>query len=222
MAELKLLSTRDETGNIRTFIFETGGATWQAGQYQTYVLAAAGDTKDDNQHFFTIASAPSEGVIHISTRVSDSKFKQALNGLQPGDTIEAHGIEGDFTWGNDEPVVLVAGGIGVTPYRGMLQERHTQAKPLNAVLVHFNRDEQIPFKGEFETLAQAHPELQLRYVTGQPITADSILEHAPEAKRHTTYLSGPEPMVDAVGEELQKRGVTLKQDWFPGYTDQTM
>jgi hypothetical protein len=29
-------------------------------------------------------------------------------------------------------------------------------------------------------------------------------------------------MVDAVGDELQKRNIRLKQDWFPGYTDQTM
>ncbi len=222
MAELKLLSKHEETGNIKTYVFETGGATWQAGQYQTYVLAAAGDTKEENRRFFTIASAPSEGVIHISTRVGESSFKQTLDSLKPGDTIEATGIEGDFTWDNDQPVVLVAGGIGVTPYRSMLLERHAQGKPLNAVLVHYNRDEHIPFKAEFETLRQSHPELQLRYVIGQPITADTILEHAPEAGNQTVYLSGPEPMVDAVGDELQKRDIQLKQDWFPGYTEQTM
>src|SRR4051812_34255965 len=101
MAELKLISSHDEVGNVRTFVFETGGATWLAGQYQTYVLKQAGEAKGDNQRFFTIAAAPSEGEIHISTRVTESKFKQALNALQPGETIEAHGIEGDFTWEED-------------------------------------------------------------------------------------------------------------------------
>lgn len=222
MADLKLISKHIETGNIKTFIFETGGATWQAGQYQTYKLPAAGETKDDNQRFFTIASAPSENEIHISTRVGESKFKQTLDALQPGDTIEASGIEGDFTWEDDKPVVLVAGGIGVTPYRSILLERHSQGKPLNAVLLHFNRDEQIPFKEDFEKLHKSHPELELRYVTGRPITADAIIELAPESKNRTVYLSGPEPMVDSVGEALQGQGIDLKQDWFPGYTDQTM
>jgi len=222
MADLKLLSKHIETGNIKTFVFETGGATWQAGQYQTYKLPAAGDTKDYNQRFFTIASAPSENEIHISTRVGDSKFKRTLDALSPGDTIDASGIEGDFTWDDESSVVFVAGGIGVTPYRSILLERHSQGKPLNAILLHFNRDEQIPFKEEFEALKELHPELELRYITGQPITAATIIERAPESKDRTVYLSGPEPMVDSVGDELKDQGVNLKQDWFPGYTDQTM
>jgi ferredoxin-NADP reductase len=221
MATLKLLSAHDEVGNIRTFVFEAGGLTWVPGQYQTYILNQVEGSEDDKKRFFTIASAPSEGEIHISTRVTESAFKQALNALQPGDTIEAQDLEGDFTWEDDAPVVLVAGGIGVTPYRSMLLERHATGKPLNATLVHFNREEAIPFRDEFEKLAVEHPELKLQYIVGQPITADAILEAAPQAAEQVTYLSGPEPMVDAVGQDLQKRGVTLKQDWFPGYTDQT-
>ena len=222
MPMLKLLRSYDEAGNMRTFVFETGGQTWTAGQYQKYVLATAGDTKDDNQRFFTIAAAPSEGEMHISTRVSDSKFKQTLNAMQPGDTIETRGIEGDFTWEETgDPVVLVAGGIGVTPYRSILLERARTGKPLNCVLVQFSRDDAIPFKEEFEKLAAEHPEFTIKNIIGQPITADAILEAAPQAASQVTYLSGPEPMVDAVGEELKKRGVSLKQDWFPGYDEKT-
>lgn len=219
MATLKLLSTYNEVGNIRTFVFETGGLTWLAGQYQTYILDSIEGNEDEKKRFFTIASAPSEREIHISTRVTESKFKQALNALQPGDTIETRELEGDFTWENDEPAVLVAGGIGVTPYRSMLLERHALGKPLNCTLVQFNREDAVPFRDEFEKLAAEHPELKLVYIIGQPITADAILQAAPAAAEQTTYLSGPEPMVDAVGEDLQKRGVTLKQDWFPGYDE---
>ena len=46
MATLRLLSAHDEVGNIRTFVFETGGLTWLAGQYQTYILEQVeGDEK---------------------------------------------------------------------------------------------------------------------------------------------------------------------------------
>jgi len=222
MATLKLLKSYDEVGNIRTFVFETGGNTWLAGQYQTYVLAAAGGTEDENKRFFTIAAAPSEGEIHISTRVSDSKFKQALNAMQPGDTIEASGIEGDFTWEDTgEPVVLIAAGIGCTPYRSILLERHAAGKPLNCTLLQFSRDDNIPFKDEFAKLASEHPEFIIKNIIGSPVTADAILEAAPQAASQVTYISGPEPMVDAVGDELKGRGVNLKQDWFPGYTEQT-
>lgn len=221
MTKHKLIRSYDEVGNIRTFVFETNGESWQAGQYQTWELDMVEGDDKAKRRFFTIAAAPSEGEFHISTRVSDSAFKQALNAMQPGETIEARNIEGDFTLDTDEPVVLVAGGIGVTPYRSILLERAAVGKSLNAHLLYFGRDENFAFRGEFDQLVESHPELKIDYIVGESITADAILAHAPEASKYLTYLSGPEAMVDAVGDELQSRGVTLKQDWFPGYSEST-
>lgn len=222
MRQHNFIRAYDEIDNIRTFVFDAAGISWQPGQYQTYRLSQV-EADDDKakQRFFTIASAPSEAEIHISTRVSDSPFKQALNNLKPSEVIEAHDIEGDFVWEDDSSVVLVAGGIGVTPYRSMLVERATNGKSLSARLLYFGRDENFAFRDEFDALASQHPELEIDYIVGKPINADTILEHAPQAAELTTYLSGPEPMVDAVGDELMARGVSLKQDWFPGYNQET-
>lgn len=221
-SSLTLKEIRDEAGNIKTFMFETGGLEWTAGQYQAYSLPHEGDTNDDNEHWFTISSAPSEGVITISTRLTGSPFKTALAALQPGDTLARHDLEGDFTWEDisDERVVFIAAGIGITPFRSILTERHMTDKPLNCTLLYFNRDDQIPFQSELDSLADIHPEFTLTYVTGQPVTADTVLSLVPEAASETTYISGPEPMVIAVGEELTSRGITVKRDEFPGYTEQ--
>lgn len=221
MAKIKLIKSYDEVDNIRTFVFETGGASWKPGQYQTYYLAQVEGDKAAKEHFFTIASAPSEGEIHISTRVSTSAFKQALNSLKPGEEIETHDLDGDFIWEDDQPVVLVAGGIGVTPYRSILLERVHSRQPLNAHLLYFGRDDNFAFRGEFDDLVKNHPELKIEYIIGEQISADNILAHAPEGKEQMVYLSGPEAMVDTVGEELTSRGLKLKQDWFPGYDDKT-
>lgn len=221
MTQHTLLKKYDEVENIRTFVFDKGDATWQAGQYQTYELPQVGGDEDAHRRWFTIASAPSENKLHISTRVTDSAFKQALDALQPGDTIEAHDIEGDFTWDDNAPVVLVAGGIGVTPYRSILLERAALGKPLNATVLYFGRSDQFAFHGEFDTLQKEHPELTIHYLAGERITADAIMNHAPQSNEQTVYISGPEAMVDAIGDELKKRGVTLKQDWFPGYTEES-
>lgn len=220
--KLKLLSVQPEVGNIKTFVFETGGLEWLAGQNQAYILPQAGDSEAENQRWFTISSPPTAGTINISTRISDSAFKQALNALQPGDTIERHTINGSFTWEEEDekPVVLVAGGIGITPFHSILLERHAVGKSLNATLIYFNRDDQIPFQAELEQLLEQHDEFAIHYVTG-PVTAEKILELAPQVKEQATYLSGPEPMVRAVGEELEKQGVSVKQDEFPGYDETT-
>jgi ferredoxin-NADP reductase len=217
--KLRLISSRDEAGNVRTFVFDTAGLKWIAGQSQGYVLEHLGPTEDENQRWFTIASAPSEGEIHISTRVSQSVFKQALNAMKPGDEIQAFGLEGDFVWEGLNYAVLVAGGIGITPFRSILVERDAKEMEINCTLLYFNRDENVPFRAELDSLAQKHPEMRLEVVIGEMITAESILAHAPEAMERLTYISGPETMVEAVGEALRGRGVEVKQDWFPGYDE---
>lgn len=223
MRKLKLLSSHDETGNIKTFVFEAGDTLWTAGQHDTFVLEQAGADKALNRRWFTVASAPSEGKIWISTRISDSPFKQALNRLKPGDTIDAQGFAGRFIWEEDSPapVVLVAGGIGITPFRSILLEREARGKPLNATLLYFSRDEHIAYRKEFDRLAQAHPEFAVRYLIGEPITAEKIAELVPLTPETMVLLSGPKGMVDTVGDALKTRGVALKQDWFPGYDEQT-
>lgn len=219
MAKLKLIRAFDEVGNIRTFAFDTGGATWLPGQYQGYVLAQAGDTEDENTRWFTIASAPVENEIHISTRVSDSKFKQALNALHPGDSIECKDLDGDFTWENDDEVVLVAGGIGATPYRSYFEQRDKSGQKIPATLLYYGRNDQFAFREMFDGIAAKHPELKIQYIVGEMISADGILKTAPQSKSQVVYISGPEGMVENVGNDLKAHGVNVKQDWFPGYDE---
>jgi ferredoxin-NADP reductase len=221
--KLKLLSSHHEVGNLSTFVFETGGLVWIAGQAQAYTLPNIGDKEEDNQRWFTIASSPGEGEIHISTRVSQSKFKQALNAMKSGEEIQAHGLEGDFTWeeDSDQPVVLVAGGIGITPFRSILKSRKAEGKRLNATLLYFNRDQDVPFQEELEEIQATHSELKIEIVIGEEVSAAALFKHAPESAYQMVYLSGPEPMVEKVGSDLHGQGVRIKQDWFPGYTEQT-
>ncbi len=218
---LPLISSHDEVDNVRTFIFENKSLTWVAGQSQGYILPQAGESEKENQRWFTISSAPCEGTIHISTRVSASAFKQALNALYPGDEIKAHSLGGPFTWEESDgaPVVLVAAGIGITPFRSILLQRKFLGKSLNATLLYFNRTNEIPFENELQKLSEEHPELQLKIIIGEPLTAEKILELTAEINKPKVFLSGPEPVVSKIGATLKERGVSIKLDRFPGYDE---
>lgn len=219
---LPLISSHDEVDNVRTSIFKTNSLAWVAGQSQAYVLPQAGETEKVNQHWFTISSAPFEGTINISTRISASPFKQALNAMNPGDQIKAHSLAGSFIWEevDSAPVVLVAAGIGITPFRSILLQRKALEKSLNATLLYFNRTSEIPFQEELQKLSEEHPEFQMKIVIGELITAERILELAPVANnKETVFLSGPAPMVSSIGTVLKERGVSIKQDRFPGYDE---
>ena len=45
ISTIKLISSKPEAGNVMTFVFETGGLSWVAGQYQKYILPQAGTSQ---------------------------------------------------------------------------------------------------------------------------------------------------------------------------------
>lgn len=211
-----------EAGNAWTFRFKPEEeVTWVAGQYQRWELPVEAE-KHDKEHWFTISSAPYEGVFAVTTRLSGSAFKNALDALKPGDAITVDTLEGDFVWAEDDmPKVYVAGGIGITPLHSMLKQRAHDGLPLDIHVLYANRDEGFVFRGEFEALEREHPELTVSYAVGN-LTAEVILNDIPDLTGKLVYLSGPEAMVETLGAELKKHGLPeaqLKQDWFPGYDE---
>lgn len=221
--KLKLISKRNEAGNAKTFVFEPEKSIkWLAGQFMHYGLPKPDEVTDTMERFFTISSAPYTGTPQITTRISNSAFKQALDDLEIGDTIEATPPEGDFVWqDSDKPIIFIAGGIGVTPFHSILAERAHNGQPLNVTLIYGNRDEQIIFKKELDALAKTHPEFKIKYIIGHPLDFEKLTEAAPDLANSLIYISGAEPMVEEIGHSLDEKlkiaDSQLKQDFFPGY-----
>jgi len=224
--KLKFIGSHPVTGNVVSFVFEPEAAiTWEPGQYMHYVLPHPQADDRGTERWFTNSAAPSEGRVMISTRIDSehgSSFKRALLALKAGDEVEADGPEGDFT-AEDESrnYIFVAGGIGITPFRSILQEAHAQGKQLKVDLLYANRDQNIPFQDELEKLTADNPNLKVDYVV-QPrsLTAEVIKQHADNTDNPLIYLSGPAPMVKSFAEELKNLGVdeaAVKLDDFPGY-----
>jgi ferredoxin-NADP reductase len=120
-----------------------------------------------------------------------------------------------------KPLIFVAGGIGVTPFHSILKQRAHDHEPLEVTLIYGNRTDAIVFMDEFDSYAAEHPEFTVRYVTGKPLTAAKLAELEPGLNASLVYVSGPEPMVEALGDELKNAGLPkgqLKQDFFPNYT----
>lgn len=218
--KLQLVRKYTEAGEIVSFRFHPEKPLiWQAGQYLRYTLHVSGEPID---HWFTIASAPYEKETMITTRVhADSPFKQTLNMLEPGDTVDATGLDGDFVWrDSDKPLIFVAGGIGITPFHSMITERAHSSPTIPVDLLYANRDDNIAYKSQFDDLSRAHPEFRVSYLIGKKIDADVLNKHFPDLTTSLVYVSGPEPMVDAMSALLHDMGVedhNLMRDDFPGY-----
>lgn len=181
---LKLIGSHIEVDNIKTFSFEPNDMSWLPGQYLAYRLAQAGSEEKDNLRYFTISSAPSEKRIDISTRMTTSAFKVALDALKTGDTIQASEPGGDFIWDkeSEEPIILVAAGIGVTPFRSMILERLKNNQKIKAQLIYFNRTNDIAFLDSFKQIAESHKDFKFLPIIGEHVSADRILELALKLK----------------------------------------
>lgn len=226
--KLNLISRKTETPNVESFIFEPSEKIiWKAGQFFHYVLHHEPTDNRGSDRWFTIASAPSEKIVMITTRFTNDKgssFKKALKSLKIGDFIEISDIDGDFIVEDlSNEYVFIAGGIGITPFRSILKDLDSKVKKIAATLIYASRDKNIVYKDELETFLKNNSNLKIHYVISPEIINEKkIKELVANLQKPTFYVSGPEPMVESLGNTLGQIGIPenhIKQDWFPGYLE---
>jgi ferredoxin-NADP reductase len=224
--KLKLANRKIEVPGVESFIFQPSKpVTWKAGQFFHYVLHHEPTDDRGSDRWFTIAAAPSERVVMITTRFTADKgstFKKTLADLKIGDVIEVSDLDGDFIVEDlTKEYVFIAGGIGITPIRSILKDFDQAGKKINATLLYANRDQNIVYKDELESFAKNNPQLKIHYIISpERIDALKIKEFVPNIEKPIFYISGPEPMVESLGNTLKEAGIPadhIKQDWFPGY-----
>lgn len=223
--KLTLESTRREAPDVISFRFKSGEIKkWRPGQYLHCTLEHPFPDRRGIERCFTVSSAPYEGVIQITTRFSErsSTFKKALRALPVGGSIDADGLDGDFTVEDQSRrLVFIAGGIGVTPYRSILLALNHAGTAVDVDLLYANRDENFPFRGELELLAGRHSTFRIRYFAGpKPLDEAAIRAAVGDLSKPLFYVSGPQPMVESCSKILKGMSVSklhIKLDDFPGY-----
>lgn len=227
--KLKLAARKTESPGVVSFIFKPHERlTWKAGQFLHYVLNHESTDDRGSDRWFTIASAPYEKHVMLTTRFSSKKsstFKKALKALRPGESIEVSDLDGDFVVSNPKKeCVFIAGGIGITPFRSILKQAEHGGQRLRVTMLYANRKAVAAYQKEFDAMTKRNPSLKIHYLfSPQRIDRKTIRELVPNLKKPIFYVSGPEPMVESIGKMLQQIGVPkkrIKQDWFPGYPEE--
>ena len=224
--KISFIEKKTDAPGVASFIFRPSEPIiWKAGQFFHYVLHHEPTDNRGSDRWFTIATAPSEGLIMITTRLTDEKgssFKRALVDLKIGDAIEISDLDGDFTV--EDPTkeyVFIAGGIGITPFRSILKELDIKGSRLAITLLYAVRDQNIVYKDELEAFAKNNPAFKIHYlISPERIDVTKIKTFVPDMQKPMFYISGPESMVESLGNALKESGIPadhLKQDWFPGY-----
>lgn len=226
--DFKLVNIKQETPDVKSFDFKYVGDddfSWVAGQYLDWQFPHENADDRGQRRWFSIASAPNDGLVRLSCRFAEdgSTLKKQIAGLKVGDVVQAKGPFGEFTLeSNAKPVVLIAGGIGITPFWSILNDLDSKGLLTDVHLVYGNRSEDnVPFKDGLLGLSKKNPGFKLDFLYSPDKIDASVVDRlcgGLEGKRF--MISGLEKMVIAIEESLQEAGVAkekIKIDDFGGY-----
>ncbi|HZS94391.1 MAG TPA: ferredoxin reductase family protein [Chloroflexota bacterium] len=166
-------------------------------------------------HPFSLSAVPDSRELRITVKGSGD-FSRRIGEIEPGTGVIVEGPFGAFTddTRRRDRVLLIAGGIGITPIRALAEEM-----PADIVLIYrAMHEEDLVFRQELEHLAKTR-RIDLRYVVGDHRVAgneDLLSPHhlrqlVPDIADRDIFLCGPPVMVSLIETNVRRTGVPAKQ-----------
>ncbi|HEY1522372.1 MAG TPA: ferredoxin reductase [Solirubrobacteraceae bacterium] len=218
----RVVELRDETPRCRSIALEL--PDWpghRAGQHVDVRLTA--EDGYQAQRSYSIASAPEDDELVLTVeRLEDGEVSPYLTGeLRPGDELELRGpIGGYFAWDQalGGPLLMVAGGSGVVPFRAMLRYWATGERAVPSRLLYSSRSlSDVIYRDELMDLAADDgADIQLTLTREWPEDWPghrgrldrALLEQVawPAQAQPLVYVCGPTTLVEAVASTLVELG----------------
>ncbi|MGN8647348.1 FAD-dependent oxidoreductase [Gracilibacillus sp. HCP3S3_G5_1] len=221
--DLTFLENYKESEDVYTFLFEKEkDLTWKAGQHGLFSITHK-KIKNSTRPF-TLASAPTENIVRITSRISDnpSEFKKAMLELEEGMKVRISGPVGGFYLKDNHPSLLIAGGIGITPFRSILKqiEAEGNGNEQQINLLYMDSEKSYIFKDELDEISN-NSLVSVTYLDSRKDLNKEIDKFTTSFKDNGTYyIAGPKSMVDAMSTHLQNNNISkrkIKKDSFFGY-----
>jgi predicted ferric reductase len=162
-------------------------------------------------HPYSLSAAPTEHYVRITVKdLGDHSRSLAL--LRPGTRVFVEGPYGAFTAGraSSPHVVLVGGGVGITPIRAIIEEFKNGVQM--DVIFRASKEEDLVLREELDYLAaNSDCTLRVHYLVGprknHPMDARSLTKLVPSFADADIYICGPAPLVESVRKAAQVVGV---------------
>jgi len=227
---LRVAAIFDETSNVKTFrlmSLDRGAIpfTFLPGQFLTFSGDIDGKTI---RRSYTIASSPTQrDFVELTVKREDQGVESRYlhDHVAVGDHLNVFGPSGIFTFTGEETdsIVLIGGGVGITPMMCVIRYLTDRAFPGDIFFLYGARTAaDFIFREELESLQKRHGNLHVVATmsgadgtawTGArgPITKDFIAHAVPDIARRRIHVCGPPAMLEAVKAALTGLGVTKEQ-----------
>ncbi|MDO9395120.1 MAG: oxidoreductase [Herbiconiux sp.] len=233
---LRYLGTRALTPTSAAFDFEpVAPVRFRPGQYLELTVPHRGTDSRGNRRVFSIASgAGAEAPVSVGIKLAQpsSSFKRALGTLEPGTEVRATGVGGDFLLPADPsvPLLLAAGGIGITPFVSQLaHDSGERPGARDVVLVYaVSAADELAYLPELTAAgirvlitAPSRPDALppgWEYLGSERLTPELLASAVGDLASRRAYVSGPPGFVDHVSAALRRAGARrIHRDAFAGY-----
>ncbi len=222
--ETKVLEIVDQTEDIRTFrMRRPKNFDYKPGQFLTIQIRIEGKPAI---RCYSICSAPAtQNVIDISVKRQGLVSGALHQTIKSGSALIVRKPAGPFVYpeGTDLPIVLLGGGVGITPLLSML--RHAVvAEPKRRVTLVFSvkTERDIPFREELLSFEPNHPQTKVVFAVTRGgempgihkgrVDADLLRRLTDGDPTRAVYcICGPTPMIDGMKELLAGLGVPREQ-----------
>ncbi len=229
---LRVARRRDVTPTVRELSFHAARPfSFHPGQYLELDVPHRRPDARGTRREFSIVSAPEDlPEVRIAFKDgSQSSYKRALAAVEPGSTLAVTGVWGDFVLPSrpTSPVLLVAAGIGVTPFVSQLRHLVATGQDRDVVLVYVvSEAAELAFRDEIAAsgipvvvFSRDEPlDLPTGWVWAGPdrVDAEGLFRTVPDIAQRSAYVSGPPRLISALAPALAK-AKSLTTDAFAGY-----
>lgn len=196
----------------------------QPGQYIGLRVTLDGQ---EHRRNYSLSAAANGRSLRISVkREADGRVSQHLHAqVNEGDLLDLFPPAGAFTLtASDKPLVLISGGVGITPTLAMLEEALKSARPVH--FIHCARNRAVhAFRDAIDALAARHPQLKRFYCYDQAQPGDAVdavglldsqrlAQWLPASRDVDAYFLGPKPFMALVQRSLKTLGVPEAQTHY--------
>jgi ferredoxin-NADP reductase len=218
-----VLAVLEEANGIKTFrLARPHGFEFSPGQFIAVRVQVNGKP---HVRCYSISSSPdTRGYLEISVRRQGLVSTTLHATLRTGALATINRPAGRFVYpgGDDRPLVLIAGGIGITPLMSMLRYG-VSADPARPIVLLYSvrREEDVAYLGELRVIAERHPGVRVAVSVTQPsgnsrwrrgrVDIDLIRQYVPHPGYSVFCVCGPVPMIAAAERMLREADVPADQ-----------
>lgn len=174
---------------------------------------------------YSLSSSPTESDIRITFREGISEFKRTLQSVKPHDSyiVSQYGNDYGFQLNQNQSSVLIAGGVGIAPFRSMLKEMYDNRAKSDVSVIYLNQNDNFLFQDELESWRKELPNLTTSYISTKEINRkerEKLILSLIKSPNQNFYIAGPPGMVESNEHLLIDAGVpvrNIKIDSFGGY-----